>query len=70
VEASGPDHARTFYVTVTIDGEAHGTGVGRSKKQAEQLAARDAVDALVATEITDLAGAPAGDDTLREFHHG
>ena len=46
VEATGPDHARTFYVTVTIDGEAHGTGVGRSKKQAEQAAARDAVVAL------------------------
>lgn len=70
VEASGPDHARTFHVTVTIDGEPHGTGVGRSKKQAEQLAARDAVDLLIATEITDLAGEPAGDETLREFHHG
>jgi ribonuclease-3 len=50
VQATGPDHARTFYVTVTIDGEPHGTGVGRSKKQAEQLAARDAVAALEAAD--------------------
>ncbi len=62
VEATGPDHARTFYVTVTIEGQAHGKGTGRSKKQAEQAAARDAVDALAA---------PADDDEhLREIHHG
>lgn len=59
VETTGPDHARTFYVTVTIDGETHGTGVGRSKKQAEQAAARAAVDRL---------GGP--DDDLRENDHG
>jgi ribonuclease-3 len=46
VETSGPDHARSFTVTVTVDGTAHGTGVGRSKKQAEQQAARHAVAAL------------------------
>jgi len=65
VEGSGPDHARTFHVTVTIDGEPHGQGVGRSKKQAEQAAARSAVLALGATaETTDI------DDTLREIDHG
>jgi ribonuclease-3 len=73
VEATGPDHARTFYVTVTIDGEAHGTGVGRSKKQAEQAAARDAVDSLGPPEGADDAD-PADsddeDDDLREIHHG
>ena len=65
VEATGPDHARTFHVTVTIDGQPHGTGVGRSKKQAEQNAARDAIDAL--TDTND--GSDAA-DTLREIHHG
>ena len=70
VEASGPDHARTFDVTVTIDGAPLGRGVGRSKKQAEQAAARDAVEALAddvdaaTTDDSDV------DDTLREIHHG
>jgi ribonuclease III len=69
VEATGPDHARSFFVTVTIDGTAHGTGIGRSKKQAEQAAARDAVAALA--DHTDLANdGDVDDDTLREIHHG
>ena len=69
VEATGPDHARTFFVTVTIDGQAHGSGTGRSKKQAEQAAARDAVAALA--DPTDLANdGQVDDDTLREIHHG
>lgn len=78
VEATGPDHARIFYVTVTIDGEPYGHGVGRSKKQAEQVAARDAVDALAATSDTadsdttdsDTTDGSDVDDTLREIHHG
>ncbi len=72
VEATGPDHARTFYVTVTIDGEAHGTGVGRSKKQAEQAAARDAVDSLGAADGAGSADTDDEDedDDLREIHHG
>lgn len=45
-EASGPDHARHFKVTVTADGRALGVGVGRSKKQAEQQAARAALELL------------------------
>jgi ribonuclease-3 len=45
-EASGPDHARTFRVTAMIAGNPYGQGQGRSKKQAEQAAARDAVEAL------------------------
>ncbi len=68
VEATGPDHARTFHVTVTIDGEPHGTGMGRSKKQAEQAAARSAIDAL--TDTTDTTDGSDVDDTLREIHHG
>jgi ribonuclease-3 len=71
VEATGPDHARTFYVTVTIDGEPHGQGIGRSKKQAEQAAARDAVAAL--TDSNDIDTTTDGSDVaepLREIHHG
>ncbi len=63
VEASGPDHARTFSVTVSIAEVAYGHGEGRSKKQAEQAAARAACDVLV--------GATAGPDgNPRENHHG
>ena len=42
----GPDHAKTFTATVHIGGTAHGTGEGRSKKEAEQRAAREAYRAL------------------------
>ena len=67
VESSGPDHARTFYVTVRVDDLVTGHGVGRSKKQAEQAAARDAVAAFADIQPTD--GSDV-DDTLREIHHG
>jgi len=46
--AEGPDHARRFHVTVAVGGVARGTGEGRSKKQAEQVAARDAYATLMA----------------------
>ena len=46
--AEGPDHARRFHVTVAVGGIARGTGDGRSKKQAEQVAARDAYVTLTA----------------------
>jgi ribonuclease III len=40
VETTGPDHARTFRVAVFIAGQEIGAGSGRSKKEAEQAAAR------------------------------
>lgn len=43
---SGPDHARTFAAEVRIDGEVMGSGVGRSKKEAEQGAARQALERI------------------------
>lgn len=39
----GPDHDRTFFASVSIDGKALGSGQGRSKKQAETQAAIDAL---------------------------
>ena len=42
----GPDHAKRFFATVTLGGEPKGTGEGRSKKQAEQAAARVAWERL------------------------
>jgi len=42
----GPDHAKHFFATVLVAGEARGEGEGRSKKIAEQFAAAAACDAL------------------------
>jgi ribonuclease-3 len=46
VEGSGPDHARRYLATVYVAGQRLGTGEGRSKKDAEQVAARVAWDSL------------------------
>jgi ribonuclease-3 len=43
---SGPAHRRTFEVEATVDGERVGTGAGRSKKAAEQVAAEEALKHL------------------------
>jgi ribonuclease-3 len=59
VKAEGPDHSKHFFATVTIRGTQYGEGQGRSKKQAEQAAARVAWSALVGAGdgefVTDLA---------------
>jgi ribonuclease-3 len=46
VEGSGPDHARRYLATVYVAGQRLGTGEGRSKKDAEQVAARVAWGSL------------------------
>ena len=46
VEEHGPPHDRTFTVRATIRGKEVGSGVGRSKKDAEQEAAQSALEAL------------------------
>jgi ribonuclease-3 len=43
---SGPPHDRWFEVTATVDDEALGQGSGRSKKEAEQAAAAEALERL------------------------
>ena len=42
----GPDHAKTFLAEVLLNGELAGSGSGRSKKEAEQAAARAALEKL------------------------
>ena len=42
----GPPHDRTFRCAAVVDGEQVGTGVGRTKKEAEQEAAREALARL------------------------
>ena len=46
VHASGPDHARHFEATLTVDGEVVGRGEGTSKKRSQQAAAHAALVAL------------------------
>ncbi len=42
ISSTGPDHDKRFGARVEIDGEEVGSGVGRSKKEAEQQAAERA----------------------------
>ena len=42
----GPDHDKTFDAQVSVNGTVIGTGSGRSKKAAEQSAARNALEKL------------------------
>ena len=42
----GPGHDKTFQIQVLVDGEPMGEGEGKSKKQAEQAAARQAMKDL------------------------
>jgi ribonuclease-3 len=46
VEEQGPPHDRTFTVSASVQGVEIATGVGRSKKDAEQEAAQAALEAL------------------------
>lgn len=46
VKEIGPDHARIFVMEVSVGGMPVGIGRGRSKKEAEQMAARAALDKL------------------------
>lgn len=46
VGEQGPDHAKTFEAEVLLNGTAVGSGCGHSKKEAEQAAARSALEAL------------------------
>lgn len=42
----GPDHAKTFDIVVSVAQRVLGSGSGKSKKEAEQAAARDALRTL------------------------
>jgi ribonuclease-3 len=49
VEVEGPPHDRRFTCAAVIDGEEAGVGTGASKKEAEQVAAREALGKLRAS---------------------
>jgi ribonuclease-3 len=56
VTATGPDHKREFTAVVVVLDIRYGSGIGRTKKEAEQKAAEKACQAL-----TELDGAVAGE---------
>ena len=43
IEESGPDHSKNFTIAVLIDNKEYGRGSGASKKEAQQIAASDAI---------------------------
>jgi ribonuclease III len=46
LKVEGPPHDRSFTAAAVVDGDVLGTGVGRSKKDAEQQAAKEVLRAL------------------------
>lgn len=46
ITSSGPDHDKRFTARVYLSGELLGVGEGRSKKEAEQAAAKEALERL------------------------
>jgi ribonuclease-3 len=50
LEVAGPPHDRTFTAAAVVESQIVGTGVGRSKKDAEQSAARQALKLTAAAE--------------------
>ncbi|MFQ6091924.1 MAG: ribonuclease III [bacterium] len=43
---TGPEHEKEFTVVVKIEGVTRGTGVGRNKREAEQRAAKEALEKI------------------------
>ncbi len=46
IDEKGPDHNKVFTVEVHLNSNVIGTGSGKSKKQAEQMAARQALELM------------------------
>ena len=72
VAERGPDHSKIFEVELELRGEVAGRGEGRSKKDAEQAAAKMALDAMngkveaageTAVRVEELAPAPQSSAT-------
>jgi ribonuclease-3 len=53
VSESGPDHRKQFEVELTVQGRVLGRGAGKSKKEAEQRAAKEALEKLKTPEPGD-----------------
>lgn len=53
LKEEGPVHDRSFFVEVAVDKKARGSGWGKSKKQAEQAAAQEAWESILAGETRE-----------------
>ena len=51
IEEKGPAHLKEFTMAVKIDGIIYGTGVAGSKKEAEQEAAKSALEKLATLDL-------------------
>ncbi|MFQ5861998.1 MAG: ribonuclease III [Candidatus Brocadiales bacterium] len=50
IRQHGPDHGKTFVVVVVINDTSYGQGKGKSKKEAEQLAAKETLNAIASNK--------------------
>jgi len=62
VHEIGPDHNKSFEVTVILNDVIMGRGHGKNKKSAEQKAAKEALEKLQQDAGMDDAGNPAAGD--------
>ena len=46
IKTSGPDHDKIFEMSVSWNNAVHGIGIGKSKKEAEKHAAKEALSKL------------------------
>ena len=46
IDSSGPEHNKSFTTVVSVAGRVIGKGIGHSKKEAEQHAAKSALEKL------------------------
>jgi len=46
IQSLGPEHSKTFKVEVIVQGKKLGTGSGKSKKEAEEIAAKNALEKI------------------------
>ncbi len=61
LQTSGPDHAKLFEVEVRTSGNRMAVASGSSKKEAEQNAARAAIDSMSAASKPPMAEPPGTD---------
>jgi ribonuclease-3 len=66
VASSGPDHDKRFVAHVYVGDELFGVGSGRSKKEAEQKAAREALGRLSEVPVEEILDAPAAPEGERD----